>query len=79
MSEPLERFHMIVYGKSYGEGGRCDWCKRKRSVVWVSEMQCFRCSSCLAEAIDPVGEVRKHIVTRVVEEYGSPPDRPVGP
>jgi len=54
----MDKFQMALYGVRLDDGGRCDRCKKPRAVVWVQELEEYRCSSCLAGTTDRRGRPR---------------------
>jgi hypothetical protein len=53
--EEFHKFQMSVYGRKMENGGVCGSCSRHRAVVWVEELEDFRCSSCLCGMSDRRG------------------------
>jgi hypothetical protein len=44
----LDKFGMQVWGVRNEDDGQCGRCFRHKAVVWVDELDGFRCGSCLA-------------------------------
>jgi hypothetical protein len=52
----VRRMNTTAFGVPQNVGGVCSRCQTNRSVIWVEELEGFRCSTCLRGRFgNPVG------------------------